>query len=181
MTIGGRVKNRSRVVKLSLALLALAVLTSCTPVQPTPVPQPNGGTNVNVVVNVGNGTTPSPAPGGAGSAKPKLVKVTQFGETCPTGTSPSGQDRAVRIGCSKALTCTPKCEQTDGTLLDCNVGSQTPDEFRAFSGAEHISFTASSSNPAFNRDARGISSGLVLIDCTFAGVRSEPFDLTVVP
>jgi hypothetical protein len=169
-------------MRKSIAIVAMAVLMlgACTPVQPTPVPQPNGGTNVNVVVNVGNGTVPSPAPG-AGSAKPKIVKVTQFGEACPSGTSPSGQDRAVRIGCSKALTCSPKCEQTDGTLLDCNVGSQTPDEFRAFSGAEHISFTASSSNPAFNRDARGISSGLVLIDCTFAGVRSEPFDLTVVP
>jgi hypothetical protein len=165
---------------IAIVAMAMLVLGACTPVQPTPVPQPNGGTNVNVVVNVGNGTVPSPAPG-AGGAKPKLVKVTQFGETCPTGTSPSGQDRAVRIGCSKALTCTPKCEQTDGTLLDCNVGGQTPDEFRAFSGAEHISFTASTSNPAFNRDARGISSGLVLIDCTFAGIRSEPFDLTVVP
>jgi hypothetical protein len=171
---------RKRFTSFLLAALALAALIACTPQPVAPTP-PAGNTTVNVNVNVGNGTTPSPAPG-AGAARPDLVKVTQFGETCPSGISPSGQDRAVRNGCSKALTCSPKCKLSDGTFVDCQIPpGAAPDEFRVFVGQDRISFTASGSNPAFNRDARGVAAGLALIDCTYAGMKSEPFDLTVVP
>jgi hypothetical protein len=161
----------------------MAALVACTPVQPTPPPSNNTNTT-NVVLVVGGPAGPT-VPTPTQVTKPKLVKVTQFGETCPadSGKTPSGQDRAVRVGCSKALTCSPKCDNPQGGPdIDCPVPQgAAPDEFRVFAGADRISFTASSSNPAFNRDARGVAPGTASIDCTYAGVRSEPFDLLVTP
>jgi hypothetical protein len=165
------------------AVLVLA-LAACTPTQPTPIP------NVTVVgcYTCGNsfgggGGGASPSPGI--TTKPKLTKVTQYGENCPPSVAagPSGQDRGVRVGCSKALTCSPKCDNPQGGPdIDCQVPQGgAPDEFRVFAGADRVSFTASTSNPAFNRDARGVAPGTASIDCTYAGVRSEPFDLAVVP
>lgn len=172
----------NRVVAVAFAA---ALVVGCTPVQPTPPPSSN--TNTTTVVLVVGGPAGPTLPTPTTAVKPKLVKVTQFGETCPPTVTagPSGQDRAVRVGCSKALTCSPKCDSPQGPGfpdVDCQVPSgAAPDEFRVFAGAEHISFTASNSNPAFNRDARGVSAGTASIDCTYAGVRSEPFDLGVVP
>lgn len=161
-------------------IFGVLLLGACTPAQPTPLPQPNGNTTQTVTVIIG-APVPSPAPGGAGGQRPDRVVTRQFGETCPAGTSPSGQDRAVRIGCSKAITCSPQCKQPDGFFVDCQVPpNAAPDEFRVFVGQDRIAFSASSSNPAFNRDARGLAAGLALIDCTYAGMKSEPFDLTVV-
>lgn len=167
----------------AVGLALVAGLFACTPVQPTPPPSSNTNTT-NVVVVVGGPAGPT-VPTPTQVTKPKLTKVTQFGETCPPTVTagPSGQDRAVRVGCSKALTCSPKCENPQGGAdIDCPVPQgASPDEFRVFAGADRISFTASSSNPAFNRDARGVAPGTASIDCTYAGVRSEPFDLMVVP
>jgi hypothetical protein len=170
------------------------ILISCAPTQPD-VPAPptaNAGCNVtgsNNAVNCGSGNqtvsppSPSPSPGTI-TAKPKLVKITQFGESCPDGVSPSGQDRAVRIGCTKALTLSPKCSnpiegQPD---IDCAVPpGAAPDRFEVVSGGDHIEFTVSQDNPGFNRIAKGKTAGFTVIGGAYAGVEAEPFVLQVLP
>jgi hypothetical protein len=199
-------------MKIGLALLSLAVLTSCSPSEPTPPPPaPANVVNVTipgnptcVVVN-GNGcntAAPSPSPGGA-FVKPDYVKITQFGETCPSTVlaGPSGQDRSVRIGCTKALTLSPKCRQPNGPDIDCPVPNDArPDEFKVLSGGDHIIFAAFGSasfkllsidvhaftgvhmeSDAFNRLATGTTEGQVVITGSYAGVRAlEDFTLTVI-
>lgn len=165
-----------------VVLAALIGSAACTPVQPTPPPSSNTASNTNTIVLVIGGPAGPTLPTPTSAAKPDIVKVTQFGETCPDGKQPSGQDRSVRVGCSKALTCSPKCKQTDGAYIDCPVPQgASPDEFRVFSGEDRISFTAAGENPAFNRDARGLAPGHALLDCTYANVKSEVFDLLVIP
>lgn len=171
--------------RLSLIALALA-LGACTPVAPTPPPAPPGNTTVTVIVNAGNGAQPSPAPGGDPSAAPFRTTLTQFGETCEpradgTRASPSGADRQVRISCDKQLTCSPKCRLSNGSTIDCPVPAGSSAEFRVTSGQDRVSLRASPSNAGFNVDARGLQEGLALIECTYAGQKSEPFDLLVVP
>jgi hypothetical protein len=159
-------------------------------------------------INVGNGTgcnvaAPSPSPGSGPFVKPDYVKIMQFGETCGknangTDIQPSGQDRSVRIGCTKALTLSPKCHQANGLPdIDCPVpDNAAPDSFEVTSGGEHIIFARFGSasidvsafsgphmeSDAFNRLATGVSAGSVTITGAYAGVRAQAdFILTVIP
>lgn len=198
---------------LALAGLLLILPACARQTGPTPVPTPtpitgnvciiSGNGNDNTC-NVGNVTPPtSPSPGSSPTGpfvRPDYVKITQFGETCPTGINPSGQDRSVKVGCSKALTLSPKCHQANGLPdIDCPVPDNTaPDSFTVVSGAEHIIFTAfGAANPdlvrlltgpgalsdTFNRNARGVSPGVAVITGSYAGVAVQPgqeFILTVI-
>jgi hypothetical protein len=173
-----------------LAFLAL-LFVSCPPTAPTPVattPPPaitcSAGANsiLNCGTGNGNGAAPSPSPNAGPFAKPDYVKITQFGETCPAGIEPSGQDRSVRIGCSKALTLSPKCHQVSGPDIDCPVPQDAaPDSFFVSAGADHIDFSLSASSK-FNRDAKGKTAGQAIITGAYAGVRAQDdFVLTVIP
>jgi hypothetical protein len=132
--------------------------------------------------------------------KPDYVKITQFGENCPTGIAPSGIDRSVRIGCTKALTLSPKCRQVNGPDIDCPVPADAaPDSFECKTGCDHITFAAFGSaalsaqdlkafsrphmqSDAFNRLATGKTVGDAIITGSYAGIRvQDDFTLTVVP
>lgn len=191
----------------ALAVLAMAALVSCSPAAPTPVavaPAPACSVNVTVsgdgattVNGCGNTVTvvPSPSPSGP-FQKPDYVKITQFGESCSPGTEPSGVDRSVKIGCTKALTLSPKCHQASGPDIDCPVPDNAkPDEFKCISGCEHINFAAFGGGSldvslfsgahmqtdAFNRLATGKTEGAAVITGSYAGIRAQDdFILTVV-
>jgi len=133
-----------------------------------------GGDVNNIIVGGPSGVaSPSPAPGGLIAT----VKVVQFGENCPAGTQPSGQARQVRAGCEKALTCTPFL--ADGSPAPAAVHGPAPDFFGVIAGASYVSVTIP--GESFNRDARGLAPGIASFSCTVKGVRSEQFDLQVVP
>lgn len=158
----------------ALAAAALLCLSSCNPIPPTePTPISIDITNNNTNNN-GNPTTgASPLPGGGVIAS---VKTTQFGETCPQGTAPSGEDRSVRVGCTKHLTCTPFL--SDGTPAGPAVHGPAPEFFGIISGGQFA--TASQQDEPFNLDAKGIAPGIASYRCTVKGVSSLTFDLTVV-
>lgn len=192
---------------VAVALLALAALASCSPAEPTAVAPPPPACTVTVTVTgdgattvngCGNSvtTTPSPNPSGGPFVKPDYVKITQFGESCPAGVEPSGIDRSVRIGCTKALTLSPKCRQASGPDIDCPVPENAaPDEFKCISGCDHINFAAFGSGnldvskfsgvhmktDAFNRIAAGKTEGAAVITGSYSGIRAQDdFILTVV-
>lgn len=117
-------RNRSRTVGF---VLALAVLTSCSPTAPEP-PAPTPPSVVNITCNAGgegnvincgtsngNGGTPSPAPG------KQIVfgeKVSENGETCPSPLVPAegpAIQRQTRVGCTSAVTCSPT--DKDGNVI----------------------------------------------------------------
>jgi hypothetical protein len=135
-----------------------------------------GGDTTNVTVGGPSGlASPSPGPGAGGLIS--TVKVTQFGETCPNGTSSSGEARSVRVGCEKHLTCTPFL--ADGSPAPVAVHGPTPDFFGLVAGGSYVVVTVP--GESFNRDARGTAPGVASFACTAKGIRSEQFDLTVVP
>jgi hypothetical protein len=163
---------------LSLAALVCAAAVASLACQQ---PLPTGGdiniSNVNTNSNQqgqGGGPSASPSPGAGGSIT--LVKVVQFGETCPQGTSPSGEDRSVRVGCTKHLTCTPFL--SDGSPAPVAVHGPAPEFFGLTAGG--TSATAAQQDEAFNIDAKGIAPGIASFRCTVKGVSSLTFDLTVV-
>ncbi len=133
-----------------------------------------GDTNNITISGPSGGPSPSPAPGAGGLIA--TVKVTQFGENCPQGTSPSGEARQVRVGCEKALTCTPFL--ADGSPAPAAVHGTTPDFFGLVAGGSYVTVTIP--GEPFNRDARGTAPGVASFSCTVKGIRSEQFDLTVV-
>jgi hypothetical protein len=183
---------------LMVALVMVATM-SCTPAAPTPVPVPTPAVNqitcnnsgTNNVCNIGN-TAPVPNPSASPTGlfpRPDYVKITQFGESCGTDKNgvqiqPSGQDRSVRIGCTKALTLSPKCHQATGPDVDCPVpDGAAPDTFEVTAGADHIIFSDSQAS-RFNKNAFGLTAGSVTITGAYAGVAVLPgqeFILTVVP
>jgi len=114
---------------------------------------------------------------GTGQGVVTSVKVTQFGEHCPSGTASSGEDRSVRVGCTKWLTCTPFV--APGVEAAPSVHGPTPDFFGVVAGSQHADVTIPS-NP-FNRDVKGKTPGVISFRCIAKGVQSEQFDLTVVP
>jgi hypothetical protein len=135
-----------------------------------------GGDINNITVGGPSGfASPSPAPGAGGLIA--TVKVVQFGENCPAGLSPSGQARQVRAGCEKALTCTPFL--ADGSPAPPAVHGPTPDFFGVIAGANYVA--VSIPGESYNRDARGLAPGIASFSCTVKGVRSEQWDLQVVP
>jgi hypothetical protein len=108
------------VVPFLLALLSLAMLTSCTPVEPTPVVVPSAaptiitcnaggeGNIINCGTNNGNGGN------GDQTAPGKQVvfgeKIAETGETCPSGVTPAeGPEiqRQTKVGCNSGVTCSP--------------------------------------------------------------------------
>lgn len=135
-----------------------------------------GGDTNNISVGGPTGfASPSPTPGAGGLIA--TVKVTQFGETCPSGTSSSGQARELRVGCEKHLTCTPFL--ADGSPAPAAVHGPTPDFFGLVAGGSYVTVTVP--GESFNRDVRGTAPGVASFACTAKGIRSEQFDLTVVP
>lgn len=167
-------------------LVALLALAACT-VPPTGPSEP---IEVNVCSGSGgcaNNTTPTPSPSASptvpgvpnGSA-PATVRVTQFGEDCPAGVTPSGQNRQVRVGCRKILTCTPRL--ADGSDAVTPLAITRPDSFGPTTGAGNVQVERQD-NP-FNLDARATSPGTTHFTCVVRGVSSDstdPFDLVVVP
>lgn len=121
----------------------------------------------------GGGSSASPAPGGGTITH---VKVTQFGEDCPSGTSPSGADRSVRVGCTKNLTCTPFVGPNEPASP--TIHGPAPDFFGVVNGGPAAQVTVPSE--PFNRDVKGLSEGVVSFRCVVRGVQSEQFDLLVV-
>lgn len=186
-----------RMRKVAVVLLALMMIGGCSPTQPTPPPLPPGTTitvtvpgNGNTInVGDGNGIGPSPSPSGGPFVKPDYVKITMYGdEKCGNGTNgqpilPANQSRTVRVGCTVALTISPKCHQPNGLPdVDCPVpDGAAPDAFEATTGREHILFVPQGDNPKFNRNATGVSAGLTTITGSYAGVRvADDFVLTVI-
>lgn len=179
----------------AVAAAALVLFVACSPTQPDPPAVPTASAGCTVTgdhnsVNCGSGnqtvTVPSPTPSGSPGAgqPPALVKITQFGESCPDGKTPSGQDRAVRVGCAKALTLSPKCVNPGGPslpMVDCQIpAGAAPDSFAVVSGGEFIDFNTFGDNPQFNRVAKGVKKGFAVIGGAYAGVQAEPFVLEVV-
>lgn len=154
------------------ALLIAALTYACTPTGPTIV---NTNTNTSTNNNGQSGPNASPSPG-TGSGSIASVKVVQFGETCPAGKAVSGEDRSLRVGCTKHLTCTPFL--TDGSPAPPAVHGLAPDFFGLTAGG--TSATAAQQDEAFNIDAKGIAPGIASFRCTVKGVSSLTFDLTVV-
>lgn len=164
-------------VRLAIGALLVAALSfGCQQ------PLPTGG-DVTIVNNNSNqnnngqgGPSASPSPG-TGNGVIASVKVVQFGEACPTGKTPSGEDRSVRVGCSKHLTCTPFL--SDGSPAPPAVHGPAPEFFGLIAGG--TSASASQQDEPFNLDAKGIAPGIASFRCNVKGVSSLTFDLTVVP
>lgn len=146
-----------------LAAACTEVVTGPTTVVVTPTQTQGGG-----------GGSDEP---GSGSGTITHVKVTQFGEDCPSGTSPSGADRNVRVGCTKNLTCTPFVGPNEPASP--TIHGPAPDFFGVVGGGPAAAVTIPSE--PFNRDARGVQAGTVSFRCIVRGVQSEQFDLVVVP
>ncbi len=154
-------------------ITAAGVLMGCGEQEPSG-PSPILITINNTQTQGGPGTQASPTPGAGGVIT--TVKVTQFGETCPSGKSVSGEARSVRVGCEKHLTCTPF--MADGTMAPAALHGPTPDFFGLVAGGNFTSVTTP--GEAYNRDARGTAPGVSSFSCTVKGIRSEQFDLTVI-
>ncbi len=162
-------------VLAGVALMGTALVVACAPPPTAPdITIVQSQTNTQTQGN-GGGPTASPSPG-SGSGAITLVKVVQFGETCPAGKSVSGEDRSVRVGCVKHLTCTPFL--SDGSPAPPAVHGPAPEFFGLIAGG--TSATASQQDEAFNIDAKGIAPGIASFRCNVKGVSSLTFDLTVV-
>lgn len=133
--------------------------------------------------------TPTPRPGAATVA---TVEVTQFGERCPAGITPTcpagvtGSCRTVRVGCRKDLTCTART--ADGSDAGSVDPLLRPDNFSAFEGEGTIVRTEGGGDPrGFNRDVLARAQGEAKYSCTVGGVSSlatqgvNGFVLTVLP
>jgi len=97
-------------------LVALLCFSACTeinlPTTGSPAP------NVTVIQQVDSGnsgtTTPRPAPGQVGDGVIYKVKVGTFGGSCKSGTPVAGASTTIPVGCSLAVTATPKVRNPDG-------------------------------------------------------------------
>lgn len=153
------------------ALLIAALAFACTNITTGPTTATGGS---STQTQGGGGPQASPSPTASGSIA--LVKVVQFGETCPQGVSVSGEDRSVRVGCTKHLTCTPFL--SDGSPAPPAVHGPAPEFFGLIAGG--TSASAAQQDEAFNLDAKGIAPGIASFRCSVKGVSSLTFDLTVV-
>lgn len=144
--------------------------------------------NVNVNKNVNGPTEPKPSPNASPSPSPSpspssspaagtitLVKVTEVGESCPAGVQPATAQRAVRVGCSAFITCTPFVGDRPATVAE---HGPAPTAYGITSGSG-ATFTPWPSE-AFNADLKGTSSGALIVSCTVKGITGSA-DFTVVP
>jgi hypothetical protein len=171
-------KPASKLFLAALAIIASGLVTGCSKTVVIPVGPTGGGTNqsTTVNVNVGQGAPTGTQPGAPGASSITLVKVTQFGETCPSGASPSGVDRSVRVGCTKALTCTP----FSGTVPTDTEALRIPVQFfDATAGTFDTAQVQHTGNP-YNLDVKGLKAGRVSFKCIVQAVESAQFDLEVV-
>ena len=100
---------------LVAGLLGLMVLTNCNPTAPSEVNVYNQNTNQNI-----QGGQPSPPPDASGSLPAgSVVKIEIFGASCPSGANPRPNPGELKVGCSLAVTATPK--GPDGANLPANV------------------------------------------------------------
>lgn len=169
------------VAKGLLAAFAAVTLAGCggdTPTAPSIIINNyNNNQNQNGGGSGGNGTP------GSGSGTITRVKVTQYGEnvtdTCST---PSGEDRSVRIGCIKKLTCTPFVTDSQGNFVPADTATHgpKPDYFTVSSGGDKVAYSIWSDNE-FNMDVRGVKAGEATIICSSRGVPADPFVLRVIP
>lgn len=170
-----RTKSLAAYALAALAALAVLTVAACTdpgPTAPTPV-----NVNVNQNVNIGQQPSTGASPSTGAGATITHVKVVQFGEDCPAGLTPSGEDRKVRNGCTKNLTCTPFVGQN--LPAPESVHGPAPDFFGVTSGASCAQVTTPG-NP-FNRDVKGTSACSIVFSCVVKGVGSDPFVLQVIP
>ena len=167
-------KATTTVLLCALAVLALIAMFGCGEESPT-TPTPAGG--VTIVINntqtQGGAPSPSPEPGAGGAIA--SVRVGIFGQDCSSGRVPNNAERLIRVGCTAHLTATPK----DANGVDVGAPIHGPDAAWTVSvnpGVLEVTFPG---NP-FNRDAKGLGSGVAHFSVTVKGVTGE-LDVTVAP
>lgn len=128
------------------------------------------------IQNQGGGPLPSPSPGAGSSGAVASVKIGEFGEKCPSGKEPAEAiARQLRVGCTTAITCTPKDAQGK------ELPHETPPKLEFFgfiSGTQYVKDTESDNE--FNHDVYGVGPGIAIAICKVAGVSSDAWPLEVV-
>jgi len=162
----------------AMVLTGLAALfLSCRGVvPPTPPPTVVVQQNQQVIIGV---PSPAPSPGQAGACQPGAVdevRVGIFGQVCPNGkTPPNNAARTILIGCTAAITATPKLQgvevkaEVHGTAIDWNVFASAP-------GVLEVQIPPNN----FNRDAKGLGSGTGQFSAKVCGITGL-LDVTVQP
>jgi hypothetical protein len=163
---------RPKLKRLFLATMLIAAgfaVMGCTPESPVTPTQIVINNNQTTTV-AGGGPTTAPSPGSTTGGIVE-VRVPMVGENCPSGVTPVGVQRQIRVGCSAFVTCTPKCKDAGGNLVDCppSVHGPAPSFFNIQSGSSYASFSTWDDN-RFNADVRGQAPGDVAIACTVLGV-----------
>ena len=155
---------------LVAAALVVVLQVGCTPTQPTQPP------NITIIAGNGNGnisnpggTPSSPAPGSNGAIA--TVKVGAFGITCPGSVKLPNSDRTIPVGCTMAVTCTPK--DVNGQLVGPAVTGPSPDFFDAVNGKGTVVKVAAWDEEAFNVNVTGLSPGAFALSCVSKGVKSD--------
>jgi len=164
-------KTSKVLLALASCLVAGAMLASlgCTKIY-------TGGDSINQIVT-GPGPVTSPSPGSQGSGLVATVKIGEFGEKCPAGKEPAEQvARQLRVGCTSAITCTPKDAQGLELPHDSPV---KVDAFLVISGGQYVKDVEA--DKPFNHDVFGVAPGLAVFICKVAGVSSDAWPLEIVP
>ncbi len=124
-------------------------------------------TNTNTNTNGGGQTGPDGLPQGSlPSGVPASVRVTQF--------SQSAGDRAIAVGGSISLTCTPR--KSDGTDYWAGVPDSAikpPDSFGVIAGASFVEIVSRGAN-GYNLEVKGVKPGEAYFNCNVLGVEGSP-------
>lgn len=154
---------------VAMAALVVVLQVACTPTQPTQPP------NITVIAGNGNGNISnpggpsSPAPGSNGAIA--TVKVGAFGITCPGSVKLPSSDRTIPVGCSMAVTCSPK--DVNGVLVSPAVTGPSPDFFDAVTGKGNVVRVSAWDNEPFNVNVVGVNAGAFALSCISKGVKSD--------
>lgn len=160
------------VASVLLLLAAAVAMIACqgeTPTSPITIINQNQNTN-------NNGNTPaSPAPG-SGLPSGSTVRIEIFGASCPNGANPRPNPGELKLGCSLAVTATPR--GPDGAPLPAAVHGPNI-AWSVAVGGSALRLVEDGSQP-FNASVFATATGSGAITATVQGVTGT-LALTVVP
>jgi hypothetical protein len=172
-------RDRNEAIGFAAVAILAILLGACT------LEFPGDSTIVNTATNAV--TQPSPVPSGSpspgttgcpGAAVVASIRVNPFGYDCPSGTPPNNSSGLLPVGCTAAVTATPK----DIRGVDVPAELHGPDiTWAILAGAQFIQVT-DDPNERFNKNVLGVSApGEFVLQASLCGKSGAWVGRTVAP